>query len=243
MATSKDPCKVITGKSRSTMMFINSLSDTDKNGADQPPQCSTGILIPKKDKKTIGDIKKAIDAACRKKGVKNIGKTTKKFWYPLIDSEQAIADGEFEPDDPSIYKGMYFLRAKAYSLPGLVDANNELIEDIDDRKDMCVSGYYFRFSITFKGFDKESTGAWCQLNNVMFLEEGERLDGGARADKDFEEYSEYDDDEDEYDDDEDEYDDDEDEEESSRRSRRSKSRNSKSRNSNSRRSKSRSFKR
>ena len=222
MATSKDPCKVITGKSRSTMMFINSLSDADKNGADQTPQCSTGILIPKKDKKTIGDIKKAIDAACRKKGIKNIGKTTKKFWYPLIDSEQAIADGEFEPDDPSIYKGMYFLRAKAYSLPGLVDANNELIEDIDDRKDMCVSGYYFRFSITFKGFDNESTGAWCQLNNVMFLEEGERLDGGARADKDFEEYSEYDD---EYDDE----DDDEDDDDSRSRGSKSRSRGSKPR--------------
>lgn len=206
MTTKKDPCKVITGKARSTMMFVTEMSNTDKDGKELDYEyCSTGILIPKKDKKTIKAIEKAIDAACRKKGIKNLGKTTKKFWYPLQDCAQAIDDGDFETDTPEIYEDMMYLKAKAYQLPGLVDSGNDPVISASERKTLCVSGYWFRFSITFKGFDNESVGVRVQLNNLMFVEEDDRLDGGASAESDFAEFAEdNDDDEIPFDDDEDE---------------------------------------
>ena len=205
MALKKDPCKVITGKARSTMMFVTQLTNQDKDGNELDYEwCSTGILIPKKDKKTIAAIEKAIDAACKKKRLKNVGKTTKKFWYPLQDCEEAIADGEFETNTPEVYEDMMYLRAKAYSLPGLVDALNNAIEDPDDRREMCVSGYWFRFSITFKGFSNEMDGVRVQLNNMMFQKEDDRLDGGASATSDFEEFAEEEDDNTPFDEEEDE---------------------------------------
>lgn len=199
MTLKADPCKVITGTSRATMMFVNQLSDTDKDGKSQDPQCATGILIPKKDKKTIAAIEKAISAACKKKGIKNPGKSTRKFWYPLQDCDEAMDSGDFEPEDPSIYEGNMYLKAKKFSLPGLVDASNTKIEDTEDRQTMCVSGYWFRFSITFKGFSNEMDGCWVQLNNLMFVKEDDRLDGGASAESDFEDFADDDEDDDDID--------------------------------------------
>lgn len=214
MTIKKDPCKVITGKARSTMMFVTKLTDTNKDGDEVTPFCSTGILIPKKDKKTIKAIENAIEIAAKKKNLK-VRKNSAKFHYPLQDCDQQIEDGDFTPDDPKPYKGMMYLKAKAWKLPGVVDSSRNRFEDIDDLMEVCVSGYWFHFSITFKPFDNESQGVRVELNNIMFIKEDERLDGGASAEADFENFKIEDDDDDEID-----FDDDEDEKPSRRSSKR-----------------------
>lgn len=216
MAKVADPAKVITGKARSTMMFVTKFTTTDKDGKTVDPHVSTGILIPKKDKKTIKAIEKAIEVAAKKKGLK-VRKGSSKFNYPLRDCDVEIENGDFEPQDPKPYKNMMYVKAKAWKIPGLVDASNDRIEDVDDRGEMCVSGFWFRFSITFKGFINESEGVRVELNNMMFVKEDERLDGGASAESDFENYAIDDDDDDDDDDVDDDDDDDGEDEKPSRR--------------------------
>ena len=202
MAKAMDPCKVITGKARSTMMFVTKMTNTDRDGKEVTPFTSTGILIPKKDKKTIKNIEQAIELAAKKKSLK-VRKGSAKFHYPLQDCDAQMESGDFEPDDPKPYEGMMYLKAKSYRLPGVVDSSNSRIEDIDDLQEICVSGYFFRFSITFKAFDNESQGVRIELNNMMFVKEGDRLDGGASAESDFESYAIDDDDDDDDSDDDD----------------------------------------
>lgn len=211
---SNDVTKVITGKARSTMMFVNELGRSKKDKDDVTAYCGTGILIRKKDKKTVRAIEAAIEAASQAKFGKKARKNSAKFNYPLRDCDAEIANGDFEPENPEEFAGCFYLRAKTWRVPGLVDQFNKPVDDVDDRKLLCYSGNYFRFSINFIGFENESEGIRVQLNNMMFVEEGERMDGGSSATSDFEDFAE-----DEVDEDDDE--DEEEEEQPVRKSRRS----------------------
>jgi len=175
----KNPYKVLTGVVRSSFMFLNSLEPDDKGNK----KCKSMFIIPKKDKTTITKMEKAIDAASQKKFGSKAKRNSRAFGYPLRDGDKEIKDGTL-PDsiDPKTVKGCYFVNTNAYKLPGLVDADNEVIDDKDEREDMLVPGYYFKVSITFKGYDTDSKGVRAELNNVMFIKEGERLDGGVAAD-------------------------------------------------------------
>jgi hypothetical protein len=182
------PTKVITGpKCRSSFMYVNKL-EKDDNDVNK---CRTQVLIPKSDTKTVNAMKAAIDEASMVKFGKKALKTSSKFNYPLRDGDQELEDEEIEGEH---YKGHYFLSATAYKVPGLVDKSNTRIEDPDEREEVCVSGNHFRFSLTVKGFDNESKGIRVLLNNLMFIKEGERLDGGMKAEDEFEAFEDSDDD-------------------------------------------------
>lgn len=186
---SKVTGRVITGKARASFMRVLKLEADDKG----VKKCQTGIMIPKKDKKTVAKIKEAIDAVARQKFGQNVDIfKSKKLLNPLMDGDEAADD----PEIPSIgeeSRGHYLLNAKAYKLPQVVNKYNERITDLDELEEICVSGYYFRFSITFKAFDNESRGVRVLLNNLMFVAEGERLDGGKSAEEDFADFAEDDD--------------------------------------------------
>ena len=187
-----DKTKVITGVCRSSYMFLNELTPPkDKNGnvKEGAHMCRTSIIIPKKDKETIKKIRVAIKRAAEAKMGADVNVKARKFLNPLRDADAEMESGDFEPDNPKDYKGCYFLNAKGYKLPGLVDAENNPIIDQEEREEILVSGYYFRFSISFRGFDNESKGVRVLLNNLMFIKEGERLDGGKSAEEDFEDYA------------------------------------------------------
>ncbi len=175
----KNPAKVVTGVVRSSFMFLNTLEEDDKGAK----KCKSMWIIPKKDKRTIAKIEKAIDAASQKKFSKKAAKNSRSFGYPLRDGDKEIKEGTLpESIDPKTVKGCYFLNSNAYKLPGLVDADGELVEDRDEREEMLIPGYYFKVSLTFKGYDTDSKGVRAEINNVMFVKEGERLDGGVAAD-------------------------------------------------------------
>jgi len=187
---STDAIKVITEKCRSSYMFVNKLEEDDNN----IKKCKTAILIPKKNKKTIKAIQKAIEAASQKKFGKKAVKNSSKWSYPLRDGDAELESGELEVENPRDYEDHYFLSATAYKIPQLVDRTNTKVEDFEEREEMCVSGNHFKFSITFKGFEVDGNkGVRALLNNIMFWEEGERLDGGKNAEDDFEGHGEDDD--------------------------------------------------
>jgi len=174
---SKTTNKVITGVCRSSYMYCRELTVNEKSESEART-CRTQILIPKKDKKTVKAIQAAIQFAAEKKFGKDVNVDSKKFKNPLRDGDEELEDGDMEGEQ---YVDHYFVNATGYKLPGVVDEDGDRIIDADELDEQVVSGYYFRFSITAKPFDNESKGVRFVLNNLMFIKEGDRLDGTVSA--------------------------------------------------------------
>jgi len=180
-------------------MKVNSLQEDDYG----TKKCQTMILIPKSDKKTVKAIQKAIDVAHQAKFGKPANAKSSKNKYPLKDGDVELENENVEGE---CYEDHYYINCTGYKIPGLVDKTGERIEDPDEREEICVSGNYFRFSITLKGYENDKNkGVRAILNNLMFTNEGERLDGSMKAEDEFAEFAEADDDDViDFDDDEDE---------------------------------------
>ena len=172
--------RVVTGPCRSTHMYVNRLENrSDK--PDAPKTCKSGVLIPKKDKKTISAIRKAIDAASKAKFGKVIVREGRDG-YPLRDIDDERKHGDLPDSLGDAPDNHYFLNSKSYKIPGLVDRDGMKIEDPEEREELCVSGYHYNFSLNFKGFDQEGNrGVRVELCNMRFLKEDERFDGGVKA--------------------------------------------------------------
>ncbi|MGL6202078.1 MAG: DUF2815 family protein [Lachnospiraceae bacterium] len=166
---SKQPTKVITGKVR--MSYVNIF----KSRAFQPGQdekYSICLLIPKQDKKTVKDIREAMNAAIQQ-GVaeKWGGKKPANLKLPLRDGDEERAEEAPE------YEGMYFLNANSNQKPGIIDMyKNEVLDPTE-----VYSGCWGRASINFFPFNSNGNkGVAVGLNNVQKLGDDEML-GGARA--------------------------------------------------------------
>lgn len=187
----KNPAKVVTGVCRSTYMFTVKLEYPREDGVEQKDEakrCGCRVLIPKKDKKKIAAIKKAIKFAAEKKHGSGVNTDSNKFVMPLRDGDAELKTGDQSGDE---YKGHYFINTKAYSVPQLAIINDddqpERVEDPDEVQELTQSGSYYKFAITFKGFaGSKANGVRAELNNILFVKEGDRLDGGSSAEDDFE---------------------------------------------------------
>lgn len=161
--------KVITGKVR--FSYVNIFrSRSFREGQDA--KYSICLLIPKTDKKSVSEIKRAIDAAIEE-GIASKwgGKKPKNLKLPLRDGDDERADEAPE------YEGMFFLNANSDTKPGIVDKDRNEILDPDE----VYSGCWGRASINFFPFDsKGNRGIGVGLNNIQKLQDGERL-GAARA--------------------------------------------------------------
>ncbi len=199
---SATPTKVIIGSCRGSYMFLNELKydkkDTDKT---KGKRCKATAIVRKKDKKMVKKCKVAIKKAAKLKHGSDVKVKSKKFIYPLRDADKEMEDGDIPFSKDLV--GCYFIKTTAYKLPQLVDQYNKLVEDPEEREELLTSGFYYVFSITFKGFDNESKGVRAELNNLMFRKEGPRMDGGMDAEDEFGDYADDadDDDDDDYDDD------------------------------------------
>ena len=193
--------RVVTGKCRSSYMFCTQLTPSGQDDPESPKTVRTSVLIPKRDKETVRKIQRAIKAAAKKKFGNNVNVDSPKFKNPLQDGDQELKDGEIEGDH---YKRHMFFNATGYKLPGVVNQGGNRIEDPDELDEILVSGYFFRFSVTARGFDNESRGVRFILNNIMFIEKGERLDNSIDPEDEFSEYADGDfEDDDDFDDDDD----------------------------------------
>lgn len=170
--------KVVTGKVRGSYVNIFRPRMNDMSGKDE---YSMTILIPKEDKTTIAKINAAIEEARKEK----FGdKTPVKFRTPLRDGD------EERPEDDA-YKGHYFLNLKSQNQPGIVDKDRQ--EVIDDKE--FISGDYCRVSMNAYPYDVNGNkGVAFGLGNVQVLAKGQPLTGRARAEDDFDDWDDGEDD-------------------------------------------------
>ena len=163
--------KVVTGKVR--FSYANVYEPKSINGSD--PKYSVSLIIPKSDKKTLADIKAAIEQA-KKDGVSKFGgKVPANLKLPL-------RDGDVDRAEDEAYKDSYFINANSKDKPGIVDKG---VKPILDQSEF-YSGCYGRASINFYAFNQNGNkGIACGLQNLQKLSEGEPLSGRSRAEDDF----------------------------------------------------------
>ena len=181
------PTKVITGK-RTVMSYLNVNEPKTPMGGGTP-KYSVSLIIPKSDTVTIDKIRAAIQAAYEEGQSKLKGNS--KFVPALEDLKTPLRDGDKERKGDDAYKGSYFVNANSTTKPGVVDADRNPILDSSE----LYSGIIGRASINFYAFNSNGNrGIACGLNNIQKLADGTPLGGHSRAEDDF---ADLDDDDDE----------------------------------------------
>lgn len=164
--------KVVTGEVR--LSYANLWEPTSMEEG-QEKKYNTAILIPKKDKKTVADIKGAIEAASLI-GKEKFGKS----WIPA-KLKPCLRDGDEEKPDDENYVGHYFLNAKSKAQPIMVNRRGQHIVD----KSEMYSGVYAYVSLNFFPYNNISIGVGAGLNNIMKSKDGEQFGGGSTPEEDF----------------------------------------------------------
>ena len=185
----KNPTKVVTGK-RTVFSYLNVNEPKTPMGGGTP-KYSVSLIIPKSDTVTIAKIRSAIQAAYEEGQSKLKGNS--KFVPALEDLKTPLRDGDKERKGDDAYANAYFLNANSTTKPGVVDANLDPILDTSD----LYSGISGRASINFYAFNSNGNrGIACGLNNLQKLADGTPLGGHSRAEDDFADLDDEDDDED-----------------------------------------------
>ena len=182
----KNPTKVITGPD-TRFSYVNLLEPKSTNGGT--PKYSASIIIPKSDTLTIKKINDATLAAYNEgqSKLKGNGRSV-----PALSAiKTPLRDSELEGKDDEAYADSYFLTANSITKPGIVDKDLQPIIEPSE----IYSGFYGRASLTFYAFNSNGNrGIAVGLNNVQKLREGEPLGGHSRAEDDFADLEEDDDD-------------------------------------------------
>ena len=170
--------KVITGpKTRFSYLNVNEAKTPLGGGT---PKYSVSLIIPKSDKTTIAKIKAAIKAAYDEGQSKLKGNSKS---VPALDVlKTPLRDGDLEREGDEAYANSYFINANSTTKPGVVDADRQPIIETSE----LYSGIYGRASINFYAYNSNGNkGIACGLNNLQKLSDGEPLGGHSRAEDDF----------------------------------------------------------
>lgn len=163
--------KVVTNKVRFSYANVFTPKAAQEGG---PLKYSVSLIIPKTDTETVERINKAFE---------EVKAASAAIWGGSIPKvlKGGLRDGDAEKDDAA-YAGCYFINANSTNKPGVVDADMNPIIDPSE----FYSGCYGRASITMYPYNSNgSKGIACGLNNLMKMEDGESLGGGASAAADF----------------------------------------------------------
>ena len=174
-ATTKSPTQVVTGKGRLSYCHVHEPHAQEEG---QTKKYSLAFLIPKTDKATIAKIEAAVKAAIEE------GKT--KCWNgkipPSSKLKLPLRDGDEEKGDDPNYIGHLFFNCSSTNKPQIVDKALSPIMD----KEEVYSGCYGRISVNFYPFNVSgNSGVGVGLNNIQKLADGAPLGGGTRAEDDF----------------------------------------------------------
>ena len=173
-----NPTKVITGpKTRFSYLTVNEPKTPVGGGT---PKYSVSLIIPKSDTVTVAKIRAAIQAAYDEGQSKLKGSS--KFVPDLEDLKIPLRDGDKERKGDEAYEGCYFVNANSTTKPGVVDADRQPIIETSE----LYSGIYGRASINFYAYNSNGNkGIACGLNNLQKLADGKPLGGHSRAEDDF----------------------------------------------------------
>lgn len=143
---------------------------------------SVQIHIQKDDKKNVKTAEAAIEKAVKKGLVKWGGKKPKFRYEPLRDGDAELESGD---QTDKVYAGIFFLSATKdpkYGKVGVVDQNLKPVMDADK----IYSGCYCNVDINPFPYDNSGNkGIGWGLSNIMFVEDGDRLDGQQSAEDAF----------------------------------------------------------
>ena len=179
--------KVITGK-QTRLNYANVWTPkAGPNGGKEAYSCA--LVIPKNDVKTVEAIKAAINAAYEEGSatLKGEGKSIPE----LTEIHTPLHDGDVEKPDHPEFAGCYFVFAKSYVAPGIVDMECKEIKDHSE----VYSGVFARASVNFYAYNfNGAKGIACRLNNLQKVKDGEPFGGRTRAADDFARLDDEDDD-------------------------------------------------
>jgi hypothetical protein len=168
--------KIVTGIVR--LSYVNLWEPRSFNGGKE--KYSVSIIIPKSDKKTISDIKTAINNA-----IENAKDTKFGGQIPALGNlKNPLRDGDEQKSDDPAYVNSLFINASTEIAPKIVDETCNLILDRSE----IYSGVYARVSLNFFAFNfAGSKGVSCCLGNVQKKADGEPLGSVFNAFKEFSE--------------------------------------------------------
>lgn len=176
--TMKNPTKVITGP-KTVFSYLN-VNEAKAPIGGGTPKYSVSLIIPKSDTVTIAKIRAAIKAAYEEGESKLKGNS--KFVPDLEDLKTPLRDGDKDRKGDEAYANSYFINANSTTKPGVVDADRQPILDSSE----LYSGIIGRASISFYAYNTNGNkGIACGLNNLQKLSDGTPLGGHSRAEDDF----------------------------------------------------------
>ena len=176
--TVKNPCKVITGP-KTIFSYLN-VNEPKVPLGGGTPKYSVSLIIPKSDTATVAKIRAAIQAAYDEGQSKLKGSS--KTVPALEDLKTPLRDGDRDRKGDEAYANAWFINANSTTKPGVVDADRQPILDSSE----LYSGIIGRASINFYAFNSNGNrGIACGLNNIQKLADGTPLGGHSRAEDDF----------------------------------------------------------
>ena len=166
--------KVVTGKVR--LSYAHLFEPFAQLNSE--PKYSCGLLIPKKDKVTIKNLRAAQQAALEAGKDSKFGGKIPAVWADTIKDGDEQADLDRNPE----YAGHLYMSVSSNTRPGIVDINVQAILDSSE----VYSGCYVRASINaFPYLYMGKRGVSFGLNHIQLIEDGEFLGGRSRAEDDF----------------------------------------------------------
>lgn len=161
--------------------FVNVVEPAENLSGDL--KYSVQVHLSKDDEKNVKLAKAAVEKAIAKgKSSKWGGKKPKFRYEPLRDGDQELKDGDQED---KVYEGIFFFSATKdpkYGKPGVVDENLKPIMDAGK----IYSGCYCNIDVNpFPFSSGGNNGVGWGLSNIMFVEDGDRLDGQQSAEDAF----------------------------------------------------------
>lgn len=132
----------------------------------------------------LAAMKKCIRDAIAEKFGKDESKWPRAMKICMRDADQEDRTNPNLSNYDSTYVNSFFINARTYNKPGIV---NEKIEKIIDKSEF-YSGCYARATVVFQAYDNVSKGVGCYLNNLMKTRDGDRLGGAPPPEKDFEQF-------------------------------------------------------
>jgi hypothetical protein len=160
-------------------------------GSDGGAKYSITLLVDKKHRKDLTEIKEAVVEAGEKKFGAEFTNLVKrgKISLPFKDGDEEKEDTE----DEALYRRKIYFTAKSSTKPSIVDTDLEPI--LDDTE--FYSGCICRISVVPFAYDKRGNkGVSLLLNNIQKLKDGTRLSGKPAAEEEFEAIDDDDDDDD-----------------------------------------------
>ena len=181
-----NPMKVITGKD-TRWSYANVWEAKSITGST--PTFSVSLIIPKDDTVTVAKIKAAIKAAYEEGQGKLKGNS--KYVPDLEDLKTPLRDGDMDRKGDPAYANSWFVNANSTTKPGVVDGDRQPIIETSE----LYSGIIGRASINFYAYNSNGNkGIAAGLNNLQKLADGTPLGGHSRAEDDFADLDDEDDD-------------------------------------------------